>query len=890
MRSGQKSDLERLRDSQAREMLLRFLQDIRVKRSEAKAAYLTPLQEYPQDIERPQVFFSYAWGEAEDMSFKALQGFLQQLQEDFEQAGVSVWFDLARMFGNIEEQMRYGVNDSNLILLMGTQLYADKIKIEPAKNVRKELDYSIERAKDIHACSLVPLVLEGKASKIFPDLGDKHVWQDASQWLNLKASLESVICDMPGYIKALTSLKPVGLLAGALGLHRMDNYPKYREGLKASYERSQALLLEQITKIYQTTEAGLKSKPFHYSVAPISFEALSFDLKTDRVGQGSFGTVYKGQWQGIPVAIKEIHGTVTAESDADLNNEAEVMARANSPWVVSLYGVSKAPGRAALVMELMPQGSLHQLLHNQKPLSWELRYRIATDIAHGLLTLHGKGIIHRDLKSDNVLLDDHLRAKLSDFGLSKIKTSSRSSSQRGSQSVGTESWMAPELFLDMKAIKKDPATGQRVMPKIIYTPQSDIYSYSMVLWEMATRKIPYQEMGLQSADIRDFVKAGEREDLPVASACPSSFVALIEGGWKQKPEARLNLSFMIEQLRGLSAGDKEEERKKQFRTLSNVLIFGNELKRLNRMVPRPLPSGQITEFLDLVAGGWQEKAEVMIEKTPALLKATGTLNDLAGRCSFKLAANRLDPEIARLGNNGVRTFNNITGFQYALWALDMHMAMMLKRYLDQHYPGEAALQASGVSTGRWVNTQGVHAGPHLQRLIDALQKYVDNYDPWTGEQCRTHWIKQVGGAQLLVPMHVLNEYCHPTRSFDPTPDFALTSELPRSRKSEIYDGNHWVKSDDAITVPVSSSKCLASDFGYYRHDPSEVGGARGWRGGWVWGSRAEGCGAREVVGPATDLRSLTSLLSNRSQQRDLLLTELSQEAGLERKLKVASIK
>ena len=298
---------------------------------------------------------------------------------------------------------------------------------------------------------------------------------------------------------------------------------------------------------------------------------------------------------------------------------------------------------------------------------------------------------------------------------------------------------------------------------------------------------------------------------------------------------------------------------------------------------KPMPSNtalfhispqELAKFLNLVAQGEQRQAEAMIQEHPELLLGRGAINDLAGRCSFQLAASKLDPTIARLGNQGIRSFEDITAFQYALWALDMHMAMMLRAQLDKHYPGEAACQASQCTTGAWVRTQGIHAGPHISRLMEALDVYIKNYGPWSGEQCQTHWCRQVGGAQLLLPMHVLNEYCHPSRPFDPTPSFVLTEELPRSRKSQVWDGKKYVPCEDAISKPADGRLCLASDFGV-------CGGGR----------RAMGAGRAECdVYVWADLNSLTSLVTVRSQQREELLAKLSQNAGLEGKPKAASLK
>ena len=98
----------------------------------------------------------------------------------------------------------------------------------------------------------------------------------------------------------------------------------------------------------------------------------------------------------------------------------------------------------AIVMELVSNGNLYEKLRDNESLPWTIKYSIATDIAYGLTYLHDRGIIHRDLKSLNVLLDDKLNAKICDFGLAKVKTQSHSTATMGG-SAGTILWMAPEL-------------------------------------------------------------------------------------------------------------------------------------------------------------------------------------------------------------------------------------------------------------------------------------------------------------------------------------------------------------------------------------------------------------------------------------------------------------
>ena len=233
------------------------------------------------------------------------------------------------------------------------------------------------------------------------------------------------------------------------------------------------------------------------------------------LGEGAFGMVYRGNWQSIEVAIKQLHLKTLPEYLArDFEHEAKIMAQCQFPNIVRLYGVCAEEGHYSMIMEYMPRGSLYHVLHHpDEKLPWNpIRWQIAMDIAKGLGFLHSQNILHRDLKSLNVLLGEKYQAKIGDFGLSKIKTESHSTATQTNPMVGTTRWRAPETF-------KRGVTANKA---------SDMHSYGMILWELSSRKLPFEDAP-DDITAMGWIKEGEKEKIP--EDCPKEFGHVIELCW-----------------------------------------------------------------------------------------------------------------------------------------------------------------------------------------------------------------------------------------------------------------------------------------------------------------------------------------------------------------------
>ncbi len=190
---------------------------------------------------------------------------------------------------------------------------------------------------------------------------------------------------------------------------------------------------------------------------------------------------------------------------------------------------------------------------------------------------------------------------------------------------------------------------------------------------------------------------------------------------------------------------------------------------------------ELKQFLHHVGYGEQAEAEAMLQKDKNLALAHGDLTD----CS-------VEPKTYQ-----PRTWKNITGFQYAVLALDYHMWTMIQKYISTEDASQQIAEIKTKATLKdkegWIIKPGDLDWPQIgwTQLIESLHIYVINYGRWSGDQRKTHWCQQVGGAQLTLPAHMINEYSHPSRSFYPCPKWQGKGEslLPRTGVADWINNN-----------------------------------------------------------------------------------------------------
>ncbi|KAG7013685.1 Serine/threonine-protein kinase EDR1 [Cucurbita argyrosperma subsp. argyrosperma] len=265
----------------------------------------------------------------------------------------------------------------------------------------------------------------------------------------------------------------------------------------------------------------------------LDYEILWEDLTIgEQIGQGSCGTVYHALWYGSDVAVK-VFSKQEYSDDVILSfgQEVSLMKKLRHPNILLFMGVVTSPQRLCIVTEFLPRGSLFRLLQrNTGKLDWRRRVHMALDVARGMNYLHhcNPPIIHRDLKSSNLLIDKNWTVKVGDFGLSRLKHETYLTTKTGK---GTPQWMAPEV------LRNEPSDEK-----------SDIYSFGVILWELATEKIPWENLNtMQVIGAVGFMN----QRLEIPKDVDPQWASIIESCWHSEPANRPSFQVLMERLREL---------------------------------------------------------------------------------------------------------------------------------------------------------------------------------------------------------------------------------------------------------------------------------------------------------------------------------------------------
>jgi len=270
------------------------------------------------------------------------------------------------------------------------------------------------------------------------------------------------------------------------------------------------------------------------------------DLSLKHVlGGGAFGQVWLGVWNGTPVAVKVLNAacqqtSLTKEVLKAFEDEVEMLERLRHPNICLFLCACLKPPNRAIVTELVSRGSLWDSLrtpglfpvtNQEKEPHWPIwvTRRVLDGTCRGLTYLHSHNppIIHRDLKSANLLIDDSFNVKICDFGLARLRDLTASSNM--TNNVGTMQWMAPEVILSSS-----------------YTESCDVYSLGIVIWEVLTSRCPFEELG--SLELPHAITVGNKRP-PVPAYCTEMQKRLLEVCWsrdyQERPAAAVVLGLLV---------------------------------------------------------------------------------------------------------------------------------------------------------------------------------------------------------------------------------------------------------------------------------------------------------------------------------------------------------
>ncbi|WOL09063.1 serine/threonine-protein kinase EDR1 isoform X1 [Canna indica] len=294
---------------------------------------------------------------------------------------------------------------------------------------------------------------------------------------------------------------------------------------------------DSMVKLFQTNLHGLDTfdneKTSKILDAVSEWEIPWDDLHIgERIGLGSYGEVYRADWNGTEVAVKKfLDQDLSGDALEQFRYEVKIMSRLRHPNVVLFMGAVTRPPNLSILTEFLPRGSLYRLLHRPNiQLDEKRRLKMALDVAKGMNYLHTSHptIVHRDLKSPNLLVDKNWVVKVCDFGLSRLKHHTFLSSKSTS---GTPEWMAPEV------LRNEPSNEK-----------CDVYSFGVILWELATLRKPWS--GMNSMQVVGAVGFQNRR-LDIPNEVDPVVAQIITDCWESAPNKRPSFAQLLSPLKQL---------------------------------------------------------------------------------------------------------------------------------------------------------------------------------------------------------------------------------------------------------------------------------------------------------------------------------------------------
>ncbi|KFK25446.1 hypothetical protein AALP_AA8G116200 [Arabis alpina] len=451
-------------------------------------------------------------------------------------------------FGKLMQSQQ--ISGENLLPFSGKPTCAQKVKV---KNVSK---YVISAAKNPEfAQKLHAVLLESGASPppdLFTDVNTQNLReknmlqefrQDSSSSMSFGAPCypEKVTDSLAEQLRE-TEKNPTALQPSAL----CTSAETYQQPGEVDLSMKRNFDLDKIGKVSSSGKMEIGSANGEHAacdshgegINPFLGEAAKWEIMWEdlqigeRIGIGSYGEVYRAEWNGTEVAVKKfLDQDFSGDALTQFKSEIEIMLRLRHPNVVLFMGAVTRPPNFSILTEFLPRGSLYRLLHRPNhQLDEKRRMRMALDVAKGMNYLHTSHptVVHRDLKSPNLLVDKNWVVKVCDFGLSRMKHHTYLSSK---STAGTPEWMAPEV------LRNEPANEK-----------CDVYSFGVILWELATSRIPWK--GLNPMQVVGAVGFQNRR-LEIPDDIDPTVAQIIRDCWQTEPHLRPSFTQLMRSLKRL---------------------------------------------------------------------------------------------------------------------------------------------------------------------------------------------------------------------------------------------------------------------------------------------------------------------------------------------------
>jgi len=271
----------------------------------------------------------------------------------------------------------------------------------------------------------------------------------------------------------------------------------------------------------------------------------------EKIASGAFGVLYRGSYCGQEVAIKVLKtGEKSSQEEVyrEFSQELSILRKVRHKNIVQLIGAMTTPPRLCLVTEFMKGGSVLQFLHKHAPLKLAQLVKLSSGVALGMDYLHKVNVIHRDLKTANLLMDENEVVKVADFGVARVKCSDGSNM---TAETGTYRWMAPEVISHQ-----------------YYNHKCDVFSYGILLWELVSGgDIPYSGYTPLQAAV-GVVQRGLRPTIP--PSCQPVIAQVMQYCWQPDPNARPEFEQVVELLKHTDAPGESVEAKGFFSRLRQM--------------------------------------------------------------------------------------------------------------------------------------------------------------------------------------------------------------------------------------------------------------------------------------------------------------------------------